>query len=219
MGKTTFLRAAEELGRREGWSTARADTDGALAVTPQTTRGQFADRLRALLGLPSHQALAAGAGDYKRGPDGADRPPLSRTRGNRWQQGPLDPLVEQLRDHRGRVLILIDGYRPSEKFASWFESTFLADVERIGSQVVTVLADVPHALERIGLSAAETFDLGPLDREAVARHFHALGATTDPPLSLDEVKIFADYADRPPLVAALERLLSLTVPGEESAVA
>ncbi len=221
MGKTSFLRATEQLAHREGWTTARADAKGELEVTPQTTRKEFTARLRTLLGLPSHQALAAGAGDYERGTAGPDRSSRIRTQPNRRQQGFLDPLAEQLRDLRGRVLLILDGYRPSEKFAAWFERTFLPDLERGEAQVITLLAEAPHALalERLGFHVTAIIDLDALERAAVASYFRALGEHADPPLTPAEIETFAACADQPPLVAALVRLLSLSVPAPEGAVA
>ncbi|MFX0194481.1 MAG: AAA family ATPase [Candidatus Hodarchaeota archaeon] len=57
IGKTSFLREIEVRAAKDGWKTARSDSQGELSITPDTNEESFCKRIRELLNIPSDERL------------------------------------------------------------------------------------------------------------------------------------------------------------------
>jgi hypothetical protein len=207
-GKTTFLAAAELLLRARDWTAARSDAKGVLTVSPRTTEESFVARIREVLALGlerDHDRLTPPAGALPRPGAGA-----------RAGVVPL-PRAEELLFHDlrwlGRVAILVDDFRPTDAFRTWFLEGFLGAMR--GSSVVTLLvvAGLPDAIEGIAGEADDAVVLGPLERAAVRAHFTEIGRGLAPPLTGTEIEEYvAECVERPAILTALTRLLTLLTP-------
>jgi hypothetical protein len=126
------------------------------------------------------------------------------------------PLSDQL-THRGRVLLLIDGYQPQPRFAYWFTNFFIEEVKRAKAPVVVVVADESRNLAELQAFADEVITLGPLDPQAVREYFESVGRQIAPPMEAAELDEYVNVACKEPAkLATLSRVLTLAQPDEAS---
>ncbi|AHG91678.1 hypothetical protein J421_4141 [Gemmatirosa kalamazoonensis] len=205
MGQTTFLGALATAATDEGWRVVHADADGEFTVARDTRPDAFAKRLRDALDVAEPSAITGGTRDFA--VDASTQRPVQ------------DPVLEALREHRDRWLLLLDGFRPSPTFAAWFRDTFVGDLLAHGRAAV-VVADTDSALEPFATLPHERVTLGALDRDEVRDLFRALAPTTEPPLTAEEIEQYTEASVwRPDVVGALYRLLTLPMrPGQRSLV-
>jgi hypothetical protein len=216
MGKSAFL---GELGTRaaaDGWTVAQGDGSGELAITPSVTAATFDRRLRQRLQIGTAPAGAEANGNAA----------LARQARNPPKEGDLltkivggvrslvaswPGLADLVRDlgTRAPVLILIDGYRPSEPFERSFVLSLLPALRPTGP-IVVVIAESERTLGTLLPIAAVTLRFGPVEEAAILRYFQHLSGGVDPPLSARELEEYARAARRNPhLIGSLTRLLAL----------
>jgi len=206
LGKSAFLRTLSAGASLDEWAVARADDEGVLTVTPSTTPTEFGARLRRLLAMPPtaeapvKTAASSGMGAAL---EGARR----SLRDAPWVG--LPELSQDLRE-RAPVLLMIDGYRPSERFEHALVDSFLPAFKASSMPVVVIIAEREEPLGRLVSTATDVIPFKPVDRATIRAYFDAFGDALDPPLDDGEAEAYARAASRDPeLIGSLTRLLRL----------
>ena len=196
-GKSSLLREIQARANEHGWHTAYRNSEGHLCVTPSTTERIFGQWVLKLLGLSTDEAL---------GPT---------TAGETWPN-PLHSLLLSLGRQRG-VLLIVDGYHPKPRFEYWFTSDFIGGIKQSKATVMVVVADQKDNLDKLRPFADEVISLGPLDRQAVRRHFESIAQQIAPPMKADELDAYVGVArEDPGKLAILSRVLKLAIPAARS---
>jgi hypothetical protein len=228
LGKSTFLREVAARAEAADWSVAARDDAGELAITPGTTPVAFARRLRGMLQLTGSLGAEATrlAGDRMRttGDFAKDLPDARRDQQGKWFGKVVDAarrwlseatwagLADLVRDleRRAPLLIVVDGYCPSEPFGRAFAGSFLAALARASEPIVVILAEREELLADIAPSASTIIGFGPVDRAQVRRLLAERAAASPFPLTDEELDELADAAaSRPELIRSVTRLLAL----------
>jgi len=221
MGKTTFLCEAQARAREMDWRTVPRDLDNTLTISADTTEGSFWTQV-SNWAMASRQGPSPGWGSSSPSSLGtevgakrsANPSELAVRQGVASERTPtsqvaLDPLVELLAGH-SPVLLSVDGYRPGQEFADWFEGRFIADVKKLTVPVVVIVANEPSTMETLRSNADLTITLGPLDRAAVRTHLESIGREVSPAMTEAELHVYVDQtSERPDLLGSLTRVLTL----------
>ncbi len=188
-GKSSFLREAGLRAGEQGWRIAQSDSRGDLEVGPETTEGGFSRRVLELLGdSETPGALAMG---------------LSRLAG---PGGSAD-------GSRG-VLLIVDNYRPSREFASWFTGILLKDLAGSGTPVVVAVADERSDPKSLAALADPVISLELLDGQELRRRLEAVGRELNPPMEPSELDKYVEEAlKKHQIIGPLRRVLALARQG------
>lgn len=195
VGKSTLLAACERAAAEREWRTLRGDGRGPLSVHPKTSRTAFAERVRELLGLSAQR-----------------QSPQADT------ATPAHPRHDAARGHdfaadlrrTAPVVLMLDGYDPSETFHGTFAGEFMPGLRTTGAAVVVVIGETPSCLERHPLDADVVLDVEPPDTSAIRRHFEAIGRELDPAPEPGEVERWSESAaEHLDLIDPLTRALAL----------
>lgn len=192
MGKTSLLRAFRDRAVTRGWVVAGGRDDGRIAIGAGTQRQDF---------------VTAVLDRIERSPEpGADAHPEAR-----GPDGPMDPFVAELA-RRAPLVIVVDDYRPGPLFADWFERTFLPGVKSSGAPLVIAAAQRARG-RRMDSHATRVIELSALDALFVRDRLLEIEGL-EPPLTPDELDVYAREADSPLLVDSLLHVLSLAAGAE-----
>jgi hypothetical protein len=190
-GKSSMLRAVEDLARQRGWAAVRSRDDRSLRIGASTTERDLLFEVERLIETPvAHTATVASA-----------------TLRRRKSAAP-HPLVVRLAEE-APVAVLIDGYRPSAELARWWTTEVIPGLREEGCPVLVAVADRDEPLAPLVPLADLVIELGPLDRTALAHFLRAVGDGLAPPLSEEELDAYVDATSAAPgqlspLLAALE---------------
>lgn len=190
LGKTVLLKELSARAKSRGWAVAEGEEGARLCVSPATGEEQFSDLVRKVLG----------------------RQPVDARPG-----GPRAvPLAEEL-SRRAPVLVLIDGFRATERFARWFGSWFEQEVKSAGAPIVIVAAGQTSELASLVAYAAQRTELGPLDAAAVEGYLRSLASQVHPPIGPKELEVYVrEGRHEPGILDNLGRLLALACSEERS---
>jgi hypothetical protein len=192
MGKTRLLAALEERARERRWATVRTHDGRSLRIGESTTEREFLFEVEEFVQTPLDRGAAAGHGALATAP-----------------AEPLHPLVARLQ-REAPIVLLIDGFRPSEALAAGWTAAMLPALRRSETPIVVVVADRADSLEPLRPHADTTVELGALDPGELAGLLRAGGEELVPPLSDDELAVYIDEAGaQPHLLAPLLRVLEL----------
>ena len=199
-GRTHLLRAVGDAAVTLGYTVTGCDDP--ITLEPTTMLSDIRRILAALLGAGdeslagSDQAMATG----------------------RLREVP-DKVAERMGDERAvfellnaatPVVLAIDGFAPSATLSKWFVDRLMPHVLASPAPIVVLVADQLESTAALRDAAAEVIELGPLDRDAVCRHFRSVGLGMRPPLSDDELAAYcAATADDLSLLTPLEEVLSM----------
>jgi len=225
LGKSAFLR---EIGARavaDGWSVAGSDETGRLTVTPGTTPAVFERRVREALGLSGSEGVEASrhVADGVRGrtesTDGrggditqalfvkSTRDGSSRPADAAWPG--LTELMRDLEAH-APILLLIDGYCPSEAFGRTFTNAFRRSLMHSGESLVVIMGEREELLIDVMAVASTVIPFGALDHSHIHEHLEQLSHGLSQPVSEAELERYAHAAARrPEIIGSLSRLLSI----------
>jgi hypothetical protein len=186
IGRTHLIDAAGRAARGMGYTVI--DNGDSVAVEPTTKSSDFRRIVAALLGAADQAADEAGppgkgeaAGLLRHVAGGLIKPAADARAVTRLLQG------------RAPVVLLIDGYAPSTAMSGWFADALMPRLlASAAPPVIVMVADSLDAMSKLRPRAAEVIELGPLDREAVASHLRAAGASLRPPLTDGEVAAYCD---------------------------
>lgn len=95
-------------------------------------------------------------------------------------------------DQAAPAVLLIDGLAPSAKLSTWFTRRLVPHVLASSVPVIIIVADQLKPMAALSRLATDVIEIGPLDRDAVARHLREVGADLRPPLSDEEVAAYCD---------------------------
>jgi hypothetical protein len=130
-----------------------------------------------------------------------------------FPSGP-DCLNQVINQIQRTTLVILEGYRPNEAFASWFQNDFAAQIRANQSPVVVVIATLPDQAEKTAAWTDETIHLKPVDPILIKQHFETIGSQmAPPPISGELEKYIQKTQERPEILPILSRLLRLTWPG------
>jgi hypothetical protein len=187
VGKSNLLlQLRAQVGAQPGgWTIIPSTASDELSVDASTTEPAFEQRIAPVTGagqLITQSALA---------------------------QRPAGLAVAYLRG-RAPVLLVIDGYRPSGRFAGWFSERFVPDVRQAGANVVIVVSAAPREAAAVAPLADERIELHPLDPAVVRQHFTNIGLRLSPPMAAAELDEYVQAAcQRSDLIRSLTRVLWL----------
>ena len=200
MGKTWLLRELRARTTSESWYVASDLDGGDLRIDPQTSPRDFRSGVL--------DAIKTEPGDdrsrIRRETAKADPPAHSRR---------LDPFVEELARH-APVLIIIDDYRPGAAFARWFEGSFLPQARECAAAVVVVVAQPLGGGRLAGLATVPGVELSGLAPDEIRWVLQRDTADVDPPLSGEELDVYAQEIRNPQELGSLIRALTFTT-GQE----
>jgi len=113
-------------------------------------------------------------------------------------------------DQAAPAVLLIDGLMPSTKLSTWFTKHLIPHVLASCGPVIVFVADQLKPMAALCDLAADVIEIGPLDRDAVARHLREAGADLRPPLSDEEVAAYCDAVTQDVgLLTPLDMVLSV----------
>jgi hypothetical protein len=106
------------------------------------------------------------------------------------------------------ALLMVEDFRPDQRFAGWFERNFLADILRSGRPMVVLLTGQPANLESLQHVSLK-LRLGNLDETMVRAYLEGLGRDLRPPLEPAELDSYVTKgAASPSLLTSLAVVLS-----------
>jgi hypothetical protein len=214
IGKTSLLHEMRERSLAKNWTSVPRLEDWPLSVNPDTNEQTFRSQIQQALGISLDDGYTITTtkrifpfAEITTDTNTAHTEAVSvRSRGY-----PLHPIVEQLTS-LAPVVLLIDGYRPNQRFARWFTEIFLKDVLMEDARLLVIVADSPDeisALRRL-TSEQNVLTLYALDKEVIRERFELLGLRINPALEPDELEVYVDIVhEHPRTINSLVRLLKL----------
>jgi len=196
MGKSWLLRRLRARATSQGWHVASDLDGGVLRIDPQTPPRAFRSAVL--------DAIKTEAGD--------DRSRIRRETAMADPQAPsrpLDPFVEELARH-APLLVVVDDYRPGAAFGRWFQTAFLPQVPRCGASLVVAVAQPPGGGELAPLATVPPVELSELAPEEIRVVLQHDTAHVEPPLSDEELDVYAREARNPQDLGSLIRALTFT---------
>jgi len=199
-GRTHLLRAVGEAATTLGYTVIGSDEPVALEPTVR-----LSDLRRMLV------ALVGGSDESKAGSE------QGKVTGR--LRGALDAAAKRTGDEHAvfelleaavPVVLAIDGFAPSATLTTWFIDRLMPHILALPPPIVVLVADQLESMAALRNDAAEVIELGPLDHEVVGRHFRAVGADLQPPLSDDELAAYcAAVTDDLSVLTPLEEVLTM----------
>lgn len=115
------------------------------------------------------------------------------------------------------VFILIDGYRPHQRFDKWFVEDFLPKLPETSPPQIVILAGYSGDLEHLAPLAKLIITLTPIATSAIEIHLRDLNGTIRNKMTDQEICMYATaLSEEPRLIDSLERLLRLKRPSNGS---
>ena len=212
-GKSAFMREAAARAAKRGWNVARSDDRGDFSITPSTSTIDVGRRLRRMLNLPARAAVrAAHLARAKAAPSELTGSEAFADSIRQSEEAPWPGLDELLRDlgKRSPVLVLIDGYRPSEGFERSFTGAFLPALMEGRHPVAVVIAERDAPLDNLKPLATEEMPFDPVTPGPVRVYLDEVTRGGACPLSPEELDAYAAACARDPdLIGSFARLLTL----------
>jgi hypothetical protein len=182
MGKSTFLNMIADQAKQVGWTVLLLKPD----LNSELDVRSFAKELEE--GLKETSGLEAGSAPK-----------------------PTQTLIEKLK-RKSPLLILIDGYRASSQFTSWFTSEFTPGITKIKAPVIVLVADRPGSVDTLVNFASRKIEIGDINRIAVKQLLKHLNTCLELRMEAAELEPYAnEIAKRPFLFEPLIRVLLLGV--------
>ena len=189
MGKSWLLRDVRARASSQGWYVASDLDGGVLRIDPQTSPRDFRSAVL--------EAIETDPGE--------DRSRIRRESAVDDSRAFVEELARQ-----APVLVIVDDHRPGAAFARWFKGSFLPQVAACGAAVVVVVAQPPGGGELAGLDTVPPVELTELEPEEIRAVLRHDAAGVDPPLSDEELEVYAEEARNPQDLSSLIRALTFT---------
>jgi len=120
----------------------------------------------------------------------------------------LPPVIKELR-RIAPVLLILDPYQPDEQLATWLRDRYVDYIQGAGAAIVIIVAGRERYVKNLKPVATEYLWLGALGERDVRRHLRMLGKKIAPPMTDEELNVYAKLARGPATLETLSKLLQL----------
>ncbi len=120
----------------------------------------------------------------------------------------LPPVIKELR-RIAPVLLILDPYQPDEQLATWLRDRYVDYIQGAGAAIVIIVAGRERYVQNLKPVATEYLSLGALSEREVRRHLRLLGKRITPPMTDEELDVYAKLARGPATLESLSKLLQL----------